>query len=226
MRARQYGEAENYFRLSYSRAPRAATMCNLALTYERSNRDREALDSYRRCAADDTDGRFRDHASERALALERRLNARSRPQPQPQPQPQPGVYPQPQPQPQPQPRREPHTLGWIGLGVGVLALGGLGAGIGLNVWTNGIYDELEASYANEIPEGSSGHDRLLQGESGVNAAIALYVVGGILGGVSALLLVLEAAGVGRQRIQYYPVAAIAPTEGGVSFAVSLRLPSF
>ncbi len=72
-----YPGAERDFAESYRRLPRAATQCNLALTYDRwEGHVRQAVDAYRRCAHDDTSGRFRAHAAERAEALQAMLGQR------------------------------------------------------------------------------------------------------------------------------------------------------
>jgi tetratricopeptide (TPR) repeat protein len=228
LREGRYDDATSLFRLSYEMEPQAATMCNLALTHERAGRDRDALEAYRRCAEDDTTGRYRGHALERADELQRRLGATPEPlalrQPQPryQPRPQPRYRPQPQPQAYvaptqppgtytPQPRRRSHTLSWVGLGVGVLSLGCFGGAIGLHVWATDTYDYLTSEYeGTQIPEGSGDADMVERGGNAVNGAIALYVVGSVLGGVALVLFILDAAGVetGNQgtRIGLRPAA--------------------
>lgn len=221
MRGRRYNEAISLFRLSYELSPRAATMCNLAMAYERTSRYREALDSYRSCAAIDTEGRFRDHASERAREMERRLRPTPQPQPQPyvQPQPQPYVQPQPQPQPQPLPQRSRSLLG-LGIAATVLGVGALGAGIWLNVWSNSVYEDVQDDYPSmQVPEGSSAHDRLQRGESGGSAALGLYIAGGILtaAGVAAIVVDLVLA---YQESRRPARVALMPSRQGVSFSLS------
>jgi tetratricopeptide (TPR) repeat protein len=220
LREGRYDEAASMFRLSYQMQPQAATMCNLALTYERAGRDNEALEAYRQCAEDDASGRYRGHALERANEIQARAGASPEPlalrQPQaryqPQPRYQPYVAPTPQPGPStPQPRRRSHTLSWVGLGVGVLALGGLGTAIGLHVWASNTYDYLATEYeGTQVPEGSGDVDLVEQGGNAVYAAIALYAVGGVLGVVSLVMFVLDAAGIetGNQgtRIGLRPAA--------------------
>jgi len=201
LRARRYDDAAALFRLSYDMEPRASTMCNLALTHERAGRLQQAAQSYRQCASIDREGRYRDHALRQADELDQRMRASARPtytRPQPQPQPPPTGYMQTQPpqQQEPQPRRQTHTLAWVGLGGTLLALGSLGTAIGLHVWANGVHDDLWTEYERQIPEGSSAADRVERGRTGVNVAIALYAVGAVLGGVSVLLVILDAMGVG------------------------------
>lgn len=196
LRARRYNDAASLFRLSYNMDPRAATMCNLALTEERARRLTAARDAYNQCARDDRDGRYRRHALDRASDLDRQIRSQSR-QPQPQPR-QPVAYPQQQPtQPQqPQPRRQGHTLAWVGLGGALLGLGSLGTAIGLHVWASNVHDELWSEYEDQIPEGSAAAARVERGRTGVTVAIALYAVGGVITAAGVLLALLDAAGVG------------------------------
>lgn len=195
LRSNQYDDAAALFRLSYEMEPRAATMCNLALTYERQRRYTQARDSYRRCASDDREGRYRGHALERAGELDRQIAARSRPT-QPAPQQQVTYNPNQPPTQQPQPRRNRHILAWVGLGSSLLGLGSLGTAIGLHVWANNVHEELWDEYEDQIPAGSPAADRVERGRTGVNAAIALYAVGAVLTATGLLLAVLDAAGVG------------------------------
>lgn len=248
LRADQFDEAISLFRLSYDMEPRASTMCNLALAYERSERLREALESYRRCAEDDMEGRFRSHAYERARDLERRLDARREPlvlqqqqgpprvipvhqQPpqigQPRPYPTQGYQVQPQvipgQTPTYQPQRRAHVFAWVGIGVGVLSLGCLGTAIGLNVWSNNVYDEVYDQYGFNVPAGSSTEDRVERGRSGRNAALGLYIGGGISGALAIVFLILDAARVDPSR-RVVRVAA-APTDGGFAVSASFQLSS-
>lgn len=203
LRARRYNDAASLFRLSYNMDPRAATMCNLALTEERARRYTAARDAYNQCARDDRDGRYRQHALDRASALDRQINSQSRQptyrQPQPQPR-QPAAYPQPTPsqQPQPEPRRQRHTLAWVGLSSALLGLGSIGTAIGLHVWASNVHDELWDEYEDQIPAGSAAAARVERGSTGVTVAIALYAVGGVLTATGVILAVLDAAGVGGQ----------------------------
>ncbi len=79
LRALDYAAAATAFQESYAASPKAAAMCNLALTYDRwGGHVADAIESYRKCAEDDSSGRFRDHALERA----RQLRAEQPAQPQ------------------------------------------------------------------------------------------------------------------------------------------------
>ncbi len=63
--------AAEYFEGSFERVPRAATMCNLALTFDRwGGHECDAMNAYSQCADLDRSGRLRDHAVERAEALQ------------------------------------------------------------------------------------------------------------------------------------------------------------
>jgi hypothetical protein len=76
LRAQDYAAAATAFQQSYALSPKEATMCNLALTYDRwPGHVAEAIESYRKCAEDDTSGRFRDHALVRARQLREQLAA-------------------------------------------------------------------------------------------------------------------------------------------------------
>jgi hypothetical protein len=80
LRAKRHADAASLFRLSYGMKRRAATQCNLALTYEEwGGHDREALEAYRRCAAEDDSGRFMAQALEKAQAIEARLGGGAAP---------------------------------------------------------------------------------------------------------------------------------------------------
>ena len=68
--------AADAFARSYELSPKAATVCNLALSYDRwPLHEREALEAYRKCAEDDESGKFSAHALERARALRKTVAA-------------------------------------------------------------------------------------------------------------------------------------------------------
>jgi hypothetical protein len=75
LREGRHADAERAFLASYEADPRTATLCNLAVTYDEWPKPREAADTYERCAAADTEGRYRDHANERARALREAIAA-------------------------------------------------------------------------------------------------------------------------------------------------------
>jgi hypothetical protein len=102
LRAQDYAAAATAFQQSYALSPKEATMCNLALTYDRwPGHVADAIESYRKCAEDDTSGRYRDHALERARQLREQLAATA-PSPE-EPRPAPKVEPKPEPPPSPPP---------------------------------------------------------------------------------------------------------------------------
>jgi len=75
LREGRHADAERAFLASYEADPRTATLCNLAVTYDEWPKPREAADTYERCAAADTEGRYRDHANERARTLREAIAA-------------------------------------------------------------------------------------------------------------------------------------------------------
>jgi len=75
LREGRHADAERAFLASYEADPRTATLCNLAVTYDEWPKPREAAETYERCAEADTEGRYRDHANERARALREALAA-------------------------------------------------------------------------------------------------------------------------------------------------------
>jgi len=206
-----YPEAASLFRLSYDMEARAETQCNLALTYERwGGHDMEALESYRRCAEDDTDGSYRPRALERAQQIRQRLQTE-------------GATETTAPEPGgggtgqqgdggddgsaaagsdgsggggTGPRQRGMVISrpllWTGLGVGVLAAASLGTAIGLHVWTAGIHDDLSSTYGDRpIATGSDDAERVSQGETGVGAALGLYIVGGVLAAAATVLVLID-----------------------------------
>jgi Flp pilus assembly protein TadD len=76
LRKSDFAAAADAFQQSYALSPKAATMCNLALTYDRwGGHVGEAVDAYAKCAEDDTSGRFVEHALARARELRVQLAA-------------------------------------------------------------------------------------------------------------------------------------------------------
>jgi len=68
--------ATTMFEKAYALQPRAATLCNLALAYDRWGGHEElAAEAYARCAEEDSTGRFRGHAREREQELRAALRA-------------------------------------------------------------------------------------------------------------------------------------------------------
>lgn len=75
LREGRHADAERAFLASYEADPRTATLCNLAVTYDEWPKPREAAETYERCAEADTEGRYRDHANQRARALREAIAA-------------------------------------------------------------------------------------------------------------------------------------------------------
>ena len=243
-----YDDAASLFRLSYEMDSRAATMCNLALAYDRwEDHEQQALEAYRRCAEEDAEGRFRDHALERSAVLRRQLEARgggageggtSAPPDTTEPEGgglsgsggegagsdsgQGGEGPSGEP-----PRRGrrrglviDRPLLWAGVGTGAVALASFATAIGLHVWTAGIHDDLDSEYGDQpIPPESAAADRLGRGETGVGAALGLYIVGGVLAALAAVLVVIDLTQASNPVEATFVSAA--PTPGGFVVAASL-----
>jgi len=187
---------------------RVATMCNLALTYDRwDGHEAQALDAYRRCAEDDDEGRFQEHALERSRALRETLatsggtqtsgdpgSTEEPPPPREAPSSSIVVVSVPaQPEPLPPPRQRRPLL-WTGLVVEILGLASLATAMGLHIWAEGVYDQLSEQYGDDpIPVGSAASDRIARGDRGVDAARALYIVGGVLVGAGVVLMLLDVA---------------------------------
>lgn len=82
LRAGDAERATTMFEKSYALQPRAATLCNLALAYDRWEDHGElAAETYGRCAEEDRSGRFRAHARDRARQIRAELAARAAPGP-------------------------------------------------------------------------------------------------------------------------------------------------
>ena len=77
LREGEFTDAERAFLASYEIEPRAATLCNLALTYDRwGGHEEQAARAYERCAAEDDTGRYRAHATQRASDIRQALSLR------------------------------------------------------------------------------------------------------------------------------------------------------
>lgn len=209
--------AVDMFKRSYELNPKAATICNLAITYDRwPGHEADALTAYRTCAEDDRSGRFRDHALERSRTLRTQI---PQPDPEPEPVPEPVHQPPRQPEPVPTPlpppprpiqlappilvpvqpakRESRHRLlisGGIITGLGVVLLA---AGIGTNVKSNQAIDQLNP-FVVELDDGSleiPGDKQSLY-DSAVNnqrAAKALYGTGGVVTAAGVTMMIVGAA---------------------------------
>lgn len=241
MRAERFQEAAEAFRASYDALPRVATMCNLALAYDRWGAYPEvAAESYERCAAEDTSGRFREHARERAVALRAELEAGTEPAPSTEPapmppdpfagEPQPGgtvggastVTPPPGGTAPPPPETgRGHGLLWAGVGVGALSLGSLAAAIGLAVSAQSDHDYLEGKYPDGNVTDPDDQDRLDSGETKSTWSLALYITAGAAGALAAALIVLDLTNPGAAEPP--PPVALTPIDGGALVTAHLTL---
>ena len=211
MNAERWQLAAEAFRASYDVAPRVATMCNLALAYDRWAAYPEiAVEAYDRCAREDTSGRYREHATTRAAELRTEIAARTEPAPAPPPEqelpPDTGAMTQPSdphpPATQPivppagpppaAPAERGHGLLYAGIGVGVLSIGTLAAAIALAGSANSDADELwERHPDGQIPAGSADAALLDDAESKSTWSIALYVIAAATGALATTLVVLD-----------------------------------
>ena len=215
--------AADSFQRSYDLVPKAAAICNLAITFDRwAGHEADALTAYRRCAEDDNSGRFRDHALARSRAL-RAVVPQPDPEPEPVPEPPRPTPPRPvapPPEPAPQPvvtppprpivlpppnlvaaplpaKRRSHRLLIGGAVVTVVGLALLGGGIGTNVKANQGVAALNP-FVMEEPDGmlSIPGDKkglLRDIQNNQAASKALYGVGGAIAGVGVVLMIVDAA---------------------------------
>ena len=230
MNAERWQQAAEAFRASYDAAPRVATMCNLALAYDRWAAYPEiAVEAYDRCAREDTSGRYREHATTRAAELRTEIAARTEPAPAPPPEqelpPDTGRIDAPPPEPEPvqpivppagpppsTPTERGHPLLFAGIGVGVLSIGALAGGIALASSANGDADELWRRHPDgQIPAGSPDADLLDDAESKSTWSIALYIVAAATGALATTLVVLDLT-----------TPSVEPLEGGA--LLTLRTP--
>jgi len=214
LREERYEEAARAFRRSYREAPRVETMCNLALTYDRwGDHLMRALSAFRTCARDDETGRYRGYAERRVAELERELALAEQAEPEPEPEPEPVVV---EPEPAPAVADEPdHAALWVGVASGGLGLAALGAGIGLAVGSSATVDDLIAQLGPSptIVRGSEEHDRLQGAQAQADAAVAMYVVSGVLLAASATLIVIDLVTAGASD---EPAVSLAPTGSGAA----------
>ena len=216
LRADDYPAAARAFGRSHALEPRAATLCNLALTYDRwPGHEREAAGAYEQCAAEDDSGRYREHARARAGILRGDETGTG-------------------------------TGTGAGAGTGTGAGAGAGtdrrsrplrtaaivtASVSAASFVGGLLlvaqahsdaDALERRYGTEIPAGSPGEDQLDSARRSARVGVALYVVAGALAATSATLLVLDITRKGDRA----PGATvrIAPTAGGALVTTTIPLP--
>jgi hypothetical protein len=234
--------AAEYFNESYQLFPRASTACNMALSLERTGRGCDAESWYRQCAVLDQEGRFRDHANRQASALGAQCQPNQAQNPfVAQATVSTGSTPsnssgqvQIIEQREVEVRSPSHTL--LGVGIAGLVLGGgaLAGAIGLASAAQSEREQLvnlagPGDPANPTPlvPGTPAADHYSQAGTFSSAAIALYAVSGVLGGVSVILILVDLAqpGVfgGSARSDGAGLRfAVAPTEGGAFGQLELR----
>ncbi len=222
----RFQEAAEAFRASYDAAPRVATMCNLALAYDRWGAYPEvAVESYERCAEEDASGRYRSHAEERARELREELASAPAPDtPPPDLPPDPFAGPAapgtdgppagpaagpPATGPEPPPPEDrSHGLLWAGLGAGAVAVGSLvGAALLASsasddeAFLHDEYPDADGDGVYQIPRGSDGERVLEDAETKAGWSVALYVVSGAAAALAATLVVLDLTGPGEPQAQ-------------------------
>lgn len=216
-------EAAGYFDQSYRLYPRASTACNMAIAQERLGRPCDAISWYRQCAA--LDPSLRDRANRDAAALAPRcgpgpvhdpfVRAPASPATVPAASGSVRVVDRVAPAPTPAYRVD-HTL--LGVGIGALVLGG-GAFVG------GVLSALEAQaqVAQLPPEGgplvhgTPEADTYYRAATFRDVALGLYIGGGLLAGLGAILVIVDLAqpgALGGTGARFGPRFAVAPAPGG------------
>ncbi|MCC6874712.1 MAG: hypothetical protein IT378_10445 [Sandaracinaceae bacterium] len=215
LRDGRHAEAAAAFRESYRLAPRAATMCNLALTYDRWGPEHhaQAVRAYRTCARDDESGRFRSFAERRVIELERELvladqgsdgdpdsqEERRRDEPREGPREEPREEPREGPRSETGPAAplapRDHSLLVAGAVRGARAGGAVVPGAVLALDAQATFDALLADLgaSRVVASGSPEHARLSSAQASATAALALYVVSGVTVAGALALVVIDLA---------------------------------
>lgn len=249
MQAERFQQAAEAFRASYDALPRVATMCNLALAYDRWGAYPEvAAESYERCAAEDTSGRFRQHAEQRASELRAELEAGTQPEASTAPAPLPpdpfagehgsgtstggaisgggaatggtgsGMTPGGGATAPPAESSRGHGLLWAGAAAGVVSVGSLVAAILLASSAGSDHDYLSDRYPTGVVTDPADQDTLDSGETKATWSLAMYVVAGATGALAAVLVVLDLTAPDAP-----PPVAVTPLEGGALVSAHLSL---
>lgn len=248
LREGRHADAERAFRASYEADPRTATLCNLAVTYDEWPRPREAAETYERCAAADDEGRFRDHANERARALREELarqdtenhpantddpeNETDSPTETADSVPSPFVDPSPSdstdtPLQIVETTRTVETRRSHGLAIAGSVVAALGAGLaGTGAYFAGqsrdARSELDERHPGEgpivLPEGSDDAEMLEDARRDRRVAIGAYASGAALGALGLTLIVLDLV---QPR---GPALAATPLPGGAMVVARVTLP--
>lgn len=221
LRESRFEQAAAAFRRSYRGSPRVETMCNLALTYDRWGEHRDlALRAYRTCARDDAIGRFREYAERRVAEIEREIALEeTEPDEGPdvvvEPDEDPDVEPEDELPPAPPPREPDHTVLYVGLGVGGLALASLGVAIGFALESTAIVDALEEELGPmpTIVRGTPEHERLQRAQTFADVATAFYVLMGSMLAASGAMIIVDLVVAGASS---EPAMALIPTGPGAA----------
>ena len=221
-RAADYPRAERLFLSSWDLAPRAATMCNLGLTYEKwGAHEPQAIDAYEKCAGADDSGKYKPTALERAALLKEKLAAAEPPPPPPAPTPAPAPPaaasappsasdPSPSPSPPPPTPDAPQPTRWYrwaALGTGAAALATGAAGFYFVMRSNDAAAELDDRFPDGmVPAGGPDEAKLEGAAADAQTGKRLYLAAGILAGAAVTFLVLDLT------------LEVAPTPGGATVA--------
>ncbi|MBX3250431.1 MAG: hypothetical protein KF901_24865 [Myxococcales bacterium] len=231
LREGRHEDAARAFRRSYDAEPRAATLCNLALTYEEwGDHVEHAASTYERCAAEDDTGRFVDHARERAHALRAEQRAAGEPAP-PAP-----VVPMHNPFADETPATTTHVVITSGPeesspGHGLLFAGGVTAAVGgVALIVGAVFAgrasdaaaTLDARHPGDgpvtLPAGSPDAALLAEAERDRGRAIGFYVGGATIVTLGVALAIVDLL---RPRARRVGVA-VAPVEGGAFATLRAR----
>lgn len=241
LRANDFPAAEAAFTRSQELEPRAATLCNLALTYDRwGDHESQAITSYLACADADDSGRFEGHARGRAEAL----RAQAPPE-EPGPNPFAGAEGDRAPDPfRPSDASSPaplapgatrvtvttedsvdhgHGLLWSGLVSLAVSAGAFAGGFVLASDVDDTEAYLDLRYdggASPIERGSEDARRLADAERKSSAAIGLYVLSGLTLALGATLITLDIA---TTRGGETATLGLSPLSGGGLLSARLEL---
>jgi hypothetical protein len=225
-RGGNYEKAADLFARAYALDPRPATVCNLALSYDKwGGHEIDAFQAYLKCAEGDSTGRYRAHAFQRARALRETL-ARSVPDApasdsvSSEPAKAEPAKTEPAAGTSPLTIRPPsRAYLWASAGSAVLGATALTFGI---VYTNrarDTADDLEREYGTTIPRGSDGERRLAEARGDRRMGIAFYITSGALGAAAATFLTLELLDRGAWSRSS---VAVTPRHGGAVIDATIR----
>jgi hypothetical protein len=229
LRDGRYPDAEAAFTASYAAEPHAATLCNLALAYERwGGHTPQAIDAYDRCASEDRTGEYADHARERSSTL--RASIASAQPPPPVPTMMPAAYPTavtayPTTSYNTYDPGYTTTYGWLAGGIvtSVLGVGAIITGFILAADAYAIDEELYSVYPNlMIPETIGGQpnpdvDLLDRAKLESGLAVGMWIGGGVVTALGAFLIGLHLAQPAA-RPPSYPAASVGPNGASLRFS--------